>query len=212
MALLQTHLDTQPTPVPDRRAAARIVTICRLVKIKGRHGEGLARCRNISNGGVKIETYMPVKLRERVTISFSPSVEIEGTLIWIDGSEGGVSFDAPIDCIAILRKTAPSNPQSRPPRVPTSLPASLSLPGGGKCGTLVSDISLQGMKITHDGTLRSGLNVTVMLADGLERRAMVCWTRGDLAGLQMIDRFRLEELPQLLATPSRRPIENRSHL
>lgn len=195
---LQQRYDPRSKEVHDRRTAGRIVTICRLVKLKCENEEGLARCRNISSGGVRLETYMSVRVQDRVTIAFSPSVEINGTFAWIDGAESGISFDAPIDCIAVLRKTAPSNPGTRPPRVKTALPASVSFPGG-KCCAMVNDLSLQGMKLTHDGTLHPGLNVTVMLADGLERRGMVCWTRDGFAGLQLVDRFRLAELPPLLA-------------
>lgn len=198
MSQLQPRPDTRPVSLEDRRAAARIVTVCRLVKLRSERGEGLARCRNISNGGVSLETYMPVRVRDRVTVSFSPTFEIDGTFAWIDGSESGVSFDTPVDCIAVLRETAPSTPGTRPPRLKTALPASLSFPGG-ICGSLVSDISLQGMKVTHDGTLHPGLNVMVMLGDGRGRRAMVVWTRDEHAGLQLIDRFRLEELPPLMA-------------
>lgn len=199
MSHLQPRPDVRYDSLEDRRAAARIVTVCRLVKLRSERGEGLARCRNISNGGVSLETYMPVRLRDRVTVSFSPFLEIDGTFAWIDGTESGVSFDTPIDCIAVLRETAPSAPGTRPPRLKTALPASLSFPGG-ICGSLVSDISLQGMKVTHDGTLRPGLVVTVMLGDGRARRAMVAWTRDEFAGLQMIDRFRMEELPPLMAS------------
>lgn len=204
MAQLQHRYDPQPgetqaEEAQDRRTATRIITICRLVKLKCDSGEGLARCRNISDGGLRLETYMQVKPGERVTISFSPTLEINGTFIWVDGAESGISFDAPIDCVAVLRQTAPSNPGSRPPRVKTALPASVSFPGG-KCGTMVSDVSLQGMKVKNDGALHPGLNVTVMLPDGLERRGIVCWTRDEFAGLQLLDRFRLDELPPLLAT------------
>jgi hypothetical protein len=193
------HYDSQPTETYDRRVGTRIVTVCRLVKVHTSTGEGIARCRNISNGGVSIETHMPVRPRDRVTISFSPDVEVEGRFAWIDGSEIGVAFDTPVDCVALLRETAPSKPRMRSPRLQTALPASVSFPGG-QCGALVSNISLQGMKVSHDGQFHPGLNVTVMLADGRERRAMVCWTRDDAAGLQLLDRFRLEELPPLLAT------------
>ena len=196
---LQPHPASEPKPLGDRRAAARIVTICRLVKIRSGRSEGIARCRNISDGGVKFETHMPIRVHERVTIGFSPHVEINGTCIWVDGVEGGVSFDAPVDCIAVLRKTARSDPTARPPRLQTALPARVWFPGG-KCGALVSDISLQGMKVSHDGHLHPGLNVSVMLADGLDRRALVAWSREDCAGLQLLDRFRLDELPPLLAT------------
>lgn len=188
----------EPVDAEDRRADMRIVTICRLVKLKTPRGEGLARCRNISNGGVKLEMHMPAQVRERVTLGFSPAVEIDGQFVWIDGTESGVSFDTPVDCISLLRETAPSNPGARAPRLKTALPARLAY-DGGQCGSLVSDISLQGMRVTHDGTFYPGLNVRVMMMDGRERRAMVCWTRDDLAGLQLLDRFRLEDLTPLLA-------------
>lgn len=198
---MQTHttLAPEPSATPERRGPARIVTVCRLVKLRSERGEGIARCRNISDGGVKLETHMPIRVGEPVTVGFSPLVEIDGTVSWIDGVEGGIAFTAPVDCIDVLRQTAPSNPGARAPRLKTALPASVSFPGG-KCGALVSDLSLQGMKVSHDGTLHPGLNVSVMMADGRERRAMVCWSRDDCAGLQLLDRFRLDELPPLLAT------------
>ena len=189
---------TGATGIEDRRADMRVMTVCRLVKIITSRCEGLARCRNISNGGVNLEMHMPANLHDRVTVGFSPSVEIDGQFVWIDGCDSGVSFDAPIDCISVLRETSLSNPGARAPRLKTALPASLAYEGG-QCGSLINDISLQGMCVTHDGALYPGLNVRVMTADGRERRAMVCWTRDGLAGLQLLDRFRLEELPPLLA-------------
>ncbi len=174
------------------------MTVCRLVKVATPRGESLARCRNISNGGVRLEMRMPAKVHERVTIGFSPSVEIDGRIVWIDGCDSGVSFDVPIDCISVLRETAVSKPGARAPRLKTALPARLAYEGG-QCGSLVSDISLQGMCVSHDGALAPGRNVRVMMADGRDRRAMVCWTRDGRAGLQLLDRFRLEELAPLLA-------------
>lgn len=202
--VLSDPVTTEAIGIKDRRADLRVMTVCRLVKIMTSRREGLARCRNISNGGVNLEMHMPANVHDRVTVGFSPSVEIDGQFVWIDGCDSGVAFDTPIDCISVLRETALSNPGARAPRLRTALPASVAY-DGGHCGSLVRDISLQGMCVTHDGALYPGRNVRVMMADGRERRAMVCWTRDGLAGLQLLDRFRLEELSPLLAADGTAP-------
>lgn len=192
----------EPRTAPeDRRAAGRIKTVYRLVKVEHDDDEGLARCRNISDGGMKLDLAMALNLNDRVTISFTPSTQIEGRVIWMSGNSCGIAFDQPIDSAELLRSELVANGQmlanarlpNRSPRLKTNLPAKIAY-HGAMTDTVVTDVSVRGMKIANDGNFHPGLNVRVILADGREKEGVVRWSRDNIAGVMLLDPFGVEEL------------------
>jgi hypothetical protein len=198
-------LDALGTAPDDRRRDRRIKTVYRLVKVEhdsanGRD-EGLARCRNLSDGGAKLDLAMPLELNDRVTISFSPETLIEGRVIWISGDSCGVAFDERVDSTQLLRSDMSSGgdpfteerPRNRPPRLKTNLPAKIAYHGAIH-DAVVTDVSVRGMKIANDGNFHPGLNVRVILADGREKEGVVRWSQDNVAGVMLLDPFGVEEL------------------
>lgn len=185
----------------DRRADRRIRTVYRLVKVEHGDDEGLARCRNLSNGGVKLDLAMPLDLNDRVTISFSAEVAIAGRVIWQSGNSCGVAFEEPIDSGELLRRdmiansqvVADERPRNRSPRLKTNLPAKVAYHGATR-DAVVTDVSVRGMKIANEGNFHPGLNVRVILADGREKEGVVRWSRDNVAGIMLLDPFGVEEL------------------
>lgn len=190
----------------DRRRDRRVKTVYRLVKVEhdsaAGHDEGLARCRNLSDGGAKLDLAMPLQLNDRVTISFSPETLIDGRIIWISGGSCGVAFDQRIDSGELLRSDTttanngmPSEDKARPrsPRLKTNLPAKIVYHGTTR-EAVVTDVSVRGMKIANDGNFHPGLNVRVILADGREKEGVVRWSRDNIAGVMLLDPFGVEEL------------------
>ena len=202
-------LDALGTAPDDRRQDRRIKTVYRLVKVEHDsaegHDEGLARCRNLSDGGAKLDLAMPLQLNDRVTISFSPMAPIDGRIIWISGDSCGVAFDERIDSTRLLHSDVVSTDglngrsveqgiqRSRSPRLKTNLPAKIAYHGATH-KAVVTDVSVRGMKIANDGNFHPGLNVRVILADGREKEGVVRWSRDNVAGVMLLDPFGVEEL------------------
>lgn len=198
-------LDALGAAPDDRRRDRRIKTVYRLVKVQhdsaAGHDEGLARCRNLSDGGAKLDLAMPLQLNDRVTIGFSPETLIDGRVIWISGDSCGVAFDEAVDSTELLRsdiapggaQIADDRPRTRSPRLKTNLPAKIAY-HGATYDAVVTDVSVRGMKIANDGNFHPGLNVKVILADGREREGVVRWSHDSVAGVMLLDPFGVEEL------------------
>jgi hypothetical protein len=185
---------------PDQRASQRTLTIYRLVQIDSAGDRGFARCRNISDSGVRLELTMPLEMGQRVEIAFSPSNILWGRVVWKVGHSCGIAFDAEVDSAAVLSRSAAElhGDRARPMRLNANLPARVSLDGATR-DTMVKDISQRGVKITHDGTFHRGMSVRVVLASGAERDGIVQWTRNDMAGVYFIEPFSVDDLGSISA-------------
>ena len=86
----------------DQRREDRSRMVYRLVHVEIAGDEGLARCRNISDSGMKLELTMPVRIGAAVKVAFSASFRCVGRVVWARGRECGVAFDYPIDSSAVL--------------------------------------------------------------------------------------------------------------
>lgn len=177
---------------PDRRGDARFLTVYRLVKVHYAGDEGLGRCRNISDGGARLELHMDLHLGDRISILFSPLDIVSGRVVWIMGNDHGIEFDTPIDCLSLLG-SARDHAAPRAPRLATNLPARVAY-NGGSCRSVVSDLSVRGMKIASTQQFRPGLHVRVILSGGRESEGVVRWTRDNIAGVMLLEPFSVEEL------------------
>lgn len=177
---------------PDRRSDARFLTVYRLVKVQHASDEGLGRCRNISDGGARLELHMELYLGDRISVAFSPVDIVSGRIVWIMGHDYGIEFDEPIDCLSLLGH-AREQAESRAPRLATNLPARIAY-DGGTCRSVVSDLSVRGMKIASTHEFHPGLRVRVILSGGRESEGVVRWTRDNIAGVMLLDPFSVEEL------------------
>lgn len=192
------NLQHDPAPpelqalAPDRRSDARFLTVYRLVKVQHAGDEGLGRCRNISNGGARLELHMDLYLGDRISVAFSPLDIVSGRIVWIMGNDYGVEFDEPIDCLSLLGH-ARDHRAPRAPRLATNLPAKVAYEGG-TCPSVVSDLSVRGMKIASTQEFHPGLHVRVILSGGREAEGVVRWTRDNIAGVMLLDPFSVEEL------------------
>lgn len=55
------------------------------------------RVRNISPGGMMVESEVAVAAQDRILVELRNIGEVNGTVAWVNGSRFGVAFDAPID-------------------------------------------------------------------------------------------------------------------
>lgn len=197
--LAETHDCTFPEALSenlDRRNATRSLTVCKVVKVERDGDEALARCRNISDNGMKLEVSMPLSLMEPLRVELAPGLHVDARVVWTNGDECGLFFDRSIDCGELLRRSAEGKSATRSPRVKSSIPALIHAEGRAR-DTMISNISQRGMRITHRGEFQPGLNVKVMLQNGLEKCAVVRWTHENFAGLFLLDHLSVEEVEEL---------------
>lgn len=187
-----------------RRQAHRTKTVYRLVKVACDGDEGLARCRNISDGGMKLNVSIPLDINDRVTVTLS-TTDLNGRVIWVNGKDCGIAFDEPVDCARLLNDASPElavNP-SRAPRLNTNLPATIDV-FGETSKAVIGDISVRGMKIANDSNFHPGLKVRVILDNGYERDGVVRWSRDNIAGVMLLEPFSVDDLGSVQRL-SRRP-------
>lgn len=182
----------------ERRDGERTLTTYRLVIVLHQNDEGLARCRNISDSGMKLDLGMDIEPGELIEIVFSPSVVLLGRIIWRHDGSCGVEFLERIDSAQLLSRTALEirSPGARAPRLKIETTAVVRYEENS-LELLVHDVSLNGMKVSHNGELRPGQRIGIVLQGQSERPGVVRWTREKSAGLMLLEPFSVEELGSL---------------
>ena len=189
---------TSPITDGDRRASHRVRTIYRVAHVEGPDDEGLARVRNISDGGIKLETGLAVKLGDYVRVSLSDTLALTGCVVWISGRECGLKFDEAVDSFGLLRQLAEEarSESARAIRLPARVP--ITVEGLHQpIGTQAVDISQSGIKIEDGGHFTPGLRLKIKMPSGIEKAGVVRWAKNNFAGVMLIEQFSVEELSSI---------------
>lgn len=189
------HTTTSSTPAvvrpasrqPGRRGDARTTTAGHLVRVEHEHDEGLARCHNISDGGMAISAGIPLGLNDRVTVTIALA-ELTGRVAWINGRDCGIAFDQPIDSARILQNSPAGRTieAARSPRQLTGVHDRVAYQRGA-CTALVGAGSMREVKVTNDSNFRPGLKVRVLLDNGFEKDGVLHWSQDNIAGVRLLE-------------------------
>ena len=157
----------------DRRDTARTRTP-RLVRVDHDGHAALARCRDVSDIGMKLDLTEPLAINDFVTVAFSPAAVLPAVVVWVKGRECGIAFAAPLDSSALLDGFGTGS---------FDLPATLAL-----LGTRQRPCAGPAQPAAADHSFHPGLAVTLMAAPGFEERATISWTQGNIAALTFAPR------------------------
>jgi hypothetical protein len=108
-------LQDEAPDVPERRSGERHLSLLRVGSLMIGDRRELCLIRNISAGGMLIRAYCPVEPGTPITIELKQGEPISGIAKWTKDDCVGVSFDEPVDVIALL--SAADGPRPRMPRV-----------------------------------------------------------------------------------------------
>ena len=186
-------------PIPDRRASARIRTVCFDVRLNRSGHVGLYRVRNISDKGMMLDTHSALEAGERVLIELTEPFAIEGSVLWAEESRCGIAFVRPIDCAALLYAQAVRKRDDRRGgalRLATMRLATAYAEHGIRA-VRVTNVSHRGMGLAHDGSLADGMLLKVVVENGIERSGRVRWSRDRRAGLRLFEPLDCAELEQV---------------
>jgi hypothetical protein len=169
--------------------------------------DGLCRVRNISTGGMRIETRMPVKPGQHIRLELKNGSIAHGVVVWADGGDAGIRFDHPVDTSVMLASPPKMrHPVTgllpRQPRMSCSCPVVLRRAGYVLKGTM-TDISQSGARIETSGMTQIDDRI-VLLAGGLASvGATIRWMANDAIGVAFDAPLYFEELSQWLTGPDR---------
>jgi hypothetical protein len=186
---------------PDRRHGERYVSLLRVgaLIIEGRRE--LCLIRNVSAGGMMIRPYSAIAPGTLVSVELKHGEIMSGIAQWSDRGLIGISFDAPIDVLALLN---PADTDSRPRMPRIELSCSVRLHHDGKSALArVVNISQGGICLATRADLRIDGDVVVTLPGLSPAAGVVKWTDGDQYGVGFNRVFPVDELMAFLREQQR---------
>ena len=184
----------------------RTVTLLMLGRLKHRGSDTICRIRNVSAGGMRIDTGTPLEKGETVAIEGRSGVCVEGRVAWTNHLAAGVAFSKTIDHPELLAPpTGPTGTRlaTRSPRFHATARARLDV--GGRVAELrLANISLGGCRVECDANLPSEFEGCLVIP-GLP--PIVCagrWVTGRGAGLIFPTKLAFAEFACWLERPELR--------
>lgn len=197
----QYSLSTEAPVQPDRRQGERYVSLLRVGALVAAGRRELCLIRNISAGGMMIRPYSSLPMGTAVSVELKHGESVNGVAQWSDKGLVGVTFDEPIDVLALLTGSGDAQ-RPRMPRIELSCSALLRR-DGDVSRVRVENISQGGACISSSAEL--GLNANVVLSlPGLHAAAGVTkWREGDQYGIGFNRVYPVDELMGFLKQQQR---------
>jgi len=163
-------LDESPPRVPDRRQGERWtgdghLSLLRVGSLTIAGRRELCLIRNISAGGMLIRAYCAIVEGTALSVELKQGEPIDGEARWVRDGFVGITFDEPIDVVALL-STAADGPRPRMPRIEVDCIAWLRVDGSVHRSRAVN-ISQGGLKVECRTELPLDADVVVSI-DGLD--------------------------------------------
>lgn len=186
-------LSDTPPLAPERRAGERYLSLFRVGTLTIGDRRELCLIKNVSSGGMMIRPYCPIEIGTHVSVELKQGEPVHGKALWDKDDCIGITFDEPIDVLALL--SSDDGPRPRMPRVEVVSEAAVRVESN-VYPARIENISQGGMKIECAAKLPLGPQVVVRI-DGLEAcRAVVRWKNGNFYGVTF---NRVLPLPMLVS-------------
>jgi PilZ domain len=181
---------------PDRRSDERFLSLLRVGAITVSGTRELCLIRNISAGGMMIRAYSEIAPGTRLSIELKQGDPVSGIVQWVENGLTGVTFDSPIDVLALL---APSGvgPRPRLPRIEIDSTAWVRQ-DADVIRTKTINISQGGIRVESPKPLTVGADVVVTLPGLTPAAGVVKWSDGGAFGIGFNRALVLSELVRWL--------------
>ena len=170
----------------------------RLTTIWGQQQLGIVR--NVSSGGLMIETHAEIAVGDRLWIEPRACRSMWGRVCWSDSPRHGIVFDTPIplESLLTLAQAEPQDQVARAPRITLDLEAQLGI-ASARHTVRLCDLSQSGAKFASTLQLTQGEPVTLTI-DGLRSvDGYVRWQRDDRIGLLFAEPISIRSLSLWIA-------------
>jgi PilZ domain len=183
-----------PPGLPERRHDERYLSLLRVGSLMIGERRELCLIRNISAGGMLVRVYSEVVPGTRLSVELKQGEPIAGTALWTKDDFIGVSFDRPIDVLALISNSSDA-PRPRMPRVEVQCGAWVR-DGTTVFRTKALNVSQGGVRVEADNALSIGAQVIVTLPGLPAEQGVVRWNDGESCGITF---NRVLALAQLVA-------------
>jgi len=170
-----------PHPI-ERRDGERQMTLYRVGSLFIDNRRELCLIKNISCGGMMVRAYSEMAEGTPVLVELKSGEPIAGWISWFDNPNAGITFDAPVDIVALLSASSQEGARPRMPRIEISGPVSVR-DGASVHQMRVCDISQGGMKVATDILITPDTDVVVSLPGLDPQAAVVRWSGSGHMGL-----------------------------
>lgn len=178
----------------DERSADRIKTL-RVGTVEHDGRRDLCMIRSISDGGLMLHVYAPIKAGQSVVVELKCSHRLAGTIGWVEGSNAGMRFDEPVDIVAILASQADPS-KGAAPRIPRiERERAISVRVGSKVHRLDTiNISQGGVRVRAPAPLPTAVDAIVTLGGVAPIPGRLLWCQGGVAGIAFNHTLALPDL------------------
>lgn len=186
---------------PDRRHEERYVSLLRVGALVVGGRRELCLIRNISAGGMMIRPFSQLPTGTAVSIELKHGESVNGVTQWRDKGMVGVTFDQPIDVLALLSGPG-EGARPRMPRIELSCSALLRC-DGDVSRVRVENVSQGGACISCTFELELNANVVLSLPGLHAAAGVVKWREGDQYGIGFNRVYPVHELMGFLKEQQR---------
>lgn len=197
----QYSLSSEAPVQPDRRHGERYVSLLRVGALVVGGRRELCLIRNISAGGMMIRPYSPLPSGTQVSIELKHGEAVNGISQWSEKGLTGVTFDEPIDVLALLAGSGEA-PRPRMPRIELSCSALLRCDGAVSRVRLLN-VSQGGACICTPAVLELNANVVLSLPGLHAAAGVVKWSEEDQYGIGFNRVYPVHELMTFLKQQQR---------
>lgn len=189
--------DSARTSSAERRVSPRHRAVMRAARLSSciHKVEGMGLVRNISEGGMLVQSRLRFAIGEHIAISLLDGDRIEGEVVWYDGTAFGIRFCNWIAVDEVLAKTQtdPGELRPRPPRLTIDRLILLRY-GSQLADAHLCDISQRGAKIRFPIDL--AINSRVQISHDVLRPVggSIKWQAGNLIGVEFHRTLAIDEL------------------
>lgn len=184
----------------------RTVTLFMLGRLWHQNSDTICRIRNISSGGMRVETAVPLQVGEKVSLETRSGIYLDGQVAWTRDLAAGIRFADTIDHGTLLATPAgrPGKARTvRAPRFPAAVRATMRV-DGWRSKVRVVNISLSGCAVLASTTPPHGSVGELTIAGLRPLKFAPRWTQDGLAGLTFLEKLGFGELAHWLGKPEMR--------
>ena len=183
--------------LPDRRDSQRYRAVMRAARLSSciHNVQGLGLVRNISEGGMLVESRLNFEIGESVMVALLDGDRIEGEVVWQDGNSVGIKFCSWISVDAVLDKSSckPSGLRPRSPRL--AIDRAITIKSESfLADARMFDISQRGAKLHFLKQLPIDCRIQISCHGNQPVTGSVKWQAGDLLGMEFHRVLGIEEL------------------
>lgn len=144
--------------------------------------------RKISALGATLRSELEKAPGDRVAVELGTGQRPSGTIAWASGGEIGVSFNEPVDVLALINRNLLSQAGERRSMPRVEIRCGVHLKWAGELAPAVlRNISAHGVQVEGDTLPARGTFVSVFV-EGLNiPPGEVIWTKGNLAGIELFE-------------------------